>query len=207
MKRNLTLAAALLFLSVAISTSAQTRPTTPAPTTPRPAATPAPAAPGPVNVPPAKIALVDTGMFRDERAGIKRYVAAVKSVQASFQARTTELVNMQNRIKVLAEEINKLNSASVVSPDTIRAKQSEGESLQRDLKYKKEQLDSDIEKKFGEVVGPISTDIGKALDAFAAQHGVTMVLDLSKLFPTIITWNGATDITVPFIADYNSKNP
>ena len=207
MKRNLTLAAALLFLSVAVSTSAQTRPATPAPTGAKPAATPAPTAAGPVNIPAAKIALVDTNMFRDEKAGIKRYVTAAKSVQTFFQPRTTELLNIQNRIKVLADEINKLNSATVVSPETIRAKQNEGESLQRDLKYKKEQLDADFERKFGEVVGPISTDIGKALDAFAAQHGVTMVLDLSKLFPTIITWNGATDITVPFIADYNSKNP
>jgi len=32
-----------------------------------------------------------------------------------------------------------------------------------------------------EVVAPVSADIGKGLDQYAAQHGLTLILDISKL--------------------------
>ena len=205
MKRNLVIAAVVLLLSIAsISVSAQTRPGAPGAATPKPTPTqPIPTA----NVPDAKIAVIDTTTFGDEKTGITRYLNAVKSVQTSFQVRTKELVDLQNRIKVIADELTKLNLSPVVGPQSIQAKQDEGERLQRELKYKKEQLDADFEKKYNEVVGPISTDIGKALDLYASQHGLTMILDISKLLPAILTVNPAMDITQAFIAEYNSKNP
>ena len=58
-----------------------------------------------------------------------------------------------------------------------------------------------------DAVNPISTDIGKALDQYAIQHGLTMILDVSKLLPAILTVNPAVDVTAAFIAEYNSKNP
>ena len=94
-----------------------------------------------------------------------------------------------------------------MDPKSVQGKQNEGDGLQRDLKYKKEQADADFEKRYNEVVGPISTDIGKALDQFGSQHGLTMILDMSKLLPAILTASPSMDITQPFIAEYNSKNP
>jgi Skp family chaperone for outer membrane proteins len=198
MKRNFVIGAIVSLLSIAcISASAQTRPAGSA------AAAPGPAAP----VPDTKIALIDTTMFGDQKAGIKRYLAAVASVQLQFKPKTQELVDLQNRIKAIADDITRLNGAPVVDSRTIQVKQGDGERLQRDLKYKKEQLDADFEKRYNEVVGPVSTEIGKALDQYANQHGLTMILDVSKLLPAILTANPAMDITQPFIAEYNLKNP
>ena len=212
MKRILVNAVGFVVLTGAtVSTFAQTRPATPAPTTARPTApqpTPAPTtAPATVAVPAAKIALVDTTAFSDEKTGIKRYLNAVNTLQRQFDARNTELRNLDAQIKALAAEINKLSAAPIVSKETIRAKQDEGERLQRDLKYKKEQADADYAKRYEEAVGPVSTDIGKALDLYANQHGLTMVLDISKLLPAVLTVNPTTDITQAFIADYNSTHP
>lgn len=212
MNRTTIIAAAFLVVtSAAAFTPAQTRPATPAPTPARPAAPqPTPAAtsaPAAAAVPAAKIALVDTTAFGDQKAGIKRYLNAVSTVQRGFDATNAELRNLQGQIKAVADEITKLSAASVVSQETIRAKQDEGERLQREFKYKKEQADADFEKKYLEVVGPVSTDIGKAMDQYASQRGFTMVLDLSKLLPALITWSPATDITAAFIADYNSTHP
>jgi Skp family chaperone for outer membrane proteins len=212
MSRTLVIAATFLVMaSTAAFTAAQTRPATPATTPARPATaqpTSAPtSAPATVAVPAAKIALVDTSTFADEKAGIKRYLNAVSSVQRGFDTRTAELRNLQSQIKAIGDEIAKLSAAPVVGQETIRAKQDEGERLQRELKYKKEQADADFQKKYGEVVGPVSTDIGKAMDQYATQRGFTMVLDLSKLLPVLITWSPATDITAAFIADYNSTHP
>jgi Skp family chaperone for outer membrane proteins len=196
----------VIVIGASASALAQTRPATPPPSTPSPA-TPQPTPAAPAAVPAAKIALVDTTVFSDEKAGIKRYLNAVKSVQQAFDAKNTELRNLNGQIKAIADEITKLSGSPVVSPESLKAKQDEGERLQRELKYKKEQADADFQKKFVEVVGPVSADIGKAMDQYASQRGFTMVLDLSKLMPALITWSPATDITAAFVADYNSLHP
>lgn len=206
MKRTLLIPMAFALLMIAgMSAAAQVRPG-PAATTPKPAA-PQPTPVATVAVPATKIAFVDTTAFGDEKTGIKRYLNAVKSVQDEFHTRTADLVNLQNRMKAIADEITKLSGTPVVAPQTIQTKQDEGERLQREFKYKKEQLDADFEKRYNDVVRPISSDIGKALDQYLIQHGLTMILDASKLESAILTMNPAMDITKDFIAEYNSKNP
>ena len=205
--KNIRILAATMMLAaiLAVSASAQTRP---GPTTAaaRPAATPAAASNAPL--PDTKIAFIDTGAFADEKEGIGRYVNAMKALETEFKPRQDELNNMNTRIKSLADEINKLNSgSSVVDPKTIQAKQDEGEKLQRDLDYKKKQADADFAKRYQDVVSPISADIGKALDQFASSRGITMILDISKLAPAILTVNPAMDVTRAFVTEYNSTHP
>src|SRR5882672_6119292 len=164
MKRVFIVAVGFVILSISVLASAQTRPA-PTTTAPRPATPqPTPAAPvAAANVPAAKIAVVNTDAFRDEKVGITRYLKAVAALDAEFKARNDELNNLQARLKTLADEINKLSNSPVVSQQTIQTKQDEGERIQRDLKYKKEQADADFKKRYTEAVLPISTDIGNAL--------------------------------------------
>jgi Skp family chaperone for outer membrane proteins len=202
--RNIRIFAAAIMLAaiVAVSASAQTRPAATPPAASRPAAT-TPANTGPL--PDTKIAFINTEAFGDDKGGITRYVAAVKSLEREFDPRQKELIGMQTRIKTIADEIGKLSGNTVVDPKTIQGKQEEGERLQRDLKYKKEQADADFAKRYQEVVSPISADIGKALDQFATSRGITMILDISKLAPAILTVNQNMDVTAAFIAEYNSR--
>jgi outer membrane protein len=175
---------------------------------PRPAATQTPSAPaGPV--PETKIAFVDTQAFQDSKVGIARYVAAVTSLDREFQPRQQELATLQNQLNSIADELNKLNAGSntVVDPKTLQSKQEQGEKLQREFKYKKELYDADAAKRYREVVGPISEDIGKALDAFAKARGISMILDISKIAQAVLSVNDSMDVTKQFIAEYNSKNP
>ena len=202
MKRIIFIAAAFVVLIVvSISAAAQTPPAGARPAAPKP--TPVAAAP----VPETKIGLVDTTAFGDEKVGITRYVNAVKSVGAAFQVRINELNTLQTQIKAVADEITKLNANPAASAEMIKAKQDDGERLQRDWKYKKDQFDVDYEKRLTEVVAPISSDIGKGLDQYAAQHGLTLILDISKLLPAVLTVNPAMDITQAFIAEYNRTHP
>ena len=165
MSRIIVIATAFLILIAAsIPTSAQARPAA-SPTPPRPAApqptpvaTPRPGAPQlpismPANVPSSKIALVDTTAFGDEKAGIKRYLIAVTTIQRAFEPKNAELRNLQSQIKTIADDLNKLGNNPVVSQESIRAKRDEGERLQREFKYKKKQADADFEKRYTEVVG------------------------------------------------------
>ena len=158
-------------------------------------------------VPAAKIAIVNTQAFDDEKTGITRFVAALKSLQREFQPRQTELQNMDTRIKAIADEISK--TQSVADPNALRLKREEAEKLQRDLEYKKKDYEAAAAKRYEEVVGPISQDIGNALNAFAKQRGITMILDLSKqaMYESILTVDPSMDVTAAFITEYNSKNP
>jgi len=207
MKRLFLIYAALALMAIAVS--GQTRPQT---GPPKPAATPAPkpaATPAPSNarVPDSRIALVDTTIFGDEKNGIWRYVDAAKSVQAEFRTRTDELQSIQTRLKALAAEIQALMKARVPDQKTIQARQQQGENLQNEGKTKQDRLDEDLSKRYQQVLAPISRQIGAALDQFAAQRGVTMTLDMSKILPAILTAVPAVDLTQAFINDFNSKNP
>lgn len=208
MKKSI-FAALLLMTATALVAVGQTRPQTtparPAPTPlPRPAATPV-ANTG--AVPEARIALIDTSAFNDEKNGIIRYVDAAKAVEAEFKPRTDELQGLQNRLVALATEVQNLRKAPVVDQKTIQAKIQQGETMQADFKTKKDRLDEDLSKRYEVVVGPVSNLIGAAMDQFARARGITMTLDASKLLPAILTALPTTDLTQAFINDFNAKNP
>lgn len=197
------------------SAIAQPRPTA-TPTSARPTSSPSQTPTRPlttqpsnltVAVPPTKIAIVDTEMFSDEKGGIFRLVDAARIVQNEFRAREQELQTMQTRLNTLVEDIRRLQQAKPVDQRSIQAKQDEGTRLAQEFETKKQRYDEDYAKRSREVTGPVSQQIGKALDEFASQHGITMTLDLSKLLPAILTAVPTVEITQAFIADFNRKNP
>ena len=199
----------ILFIIAAASVSifAQPRPS-PTPTPARPVTPPQAPANLTVAVPPSKIAVIDTEAFSDEKAGIFRLVDAIKIVQNEFRGRQQELQALQTRINTLVEDIRKLRQApGVIDQKTIQAKQEEGTRVQQDLQTKQQRFDEDYSKRYGEVTAPISQQIGKALDDFARQYGITMTLDVSKLLPAIVTALPTIEVTEAFIADFNRKNP
>jgi len=207
MKRLILVHAVLMLISISVLGQPRTQTVAPRPT-PTPAARPA-ATPAASNapVPDSRIALIDTTMFGDEKNGIWRYIDASKSVQAEFKTRTDELQGIQNRLDALATEIQTLMKAPVPDQKTIQAKQQQGAGLQNEGKTKKDRLDEDISKRYEQVIAPISSQIGAAMDQFARQRGITMTLDASKLLPAILTVVPATDLTQAFINEFNSKNP
>ena len=198
-----------IIIGAPISILAQPRPT-PTPTPTRPVNNLGPTAQPnlTVAVPPTKIAVVDTDMFSDDKAGIYRLVDAIKIVQGEFRGRQQELQNLQTRINTLIQDIRKLSAVSgVVDQKSIEAKQAEGARLQQDLETKQQRFDEDYSKRYREVTGSISEQIGKELDSFATQHGITMTLDLAKLMPAILTAVPTVEITQAFIAEFNRKYP
>lgn len=154
-----------------------------------------------------KIALVDTSLFGDEKEGILRFRDAVKSVEAEFRVHQGELDNLKKRFDAATKEVEALSKAPVVSQESISAKTEEAQSLERQIKRKQEDAQQALEKRYSEVTGPVSRDIGNALNAFAEQRGITLTLDISKLLPAILTIAPAADLTKEFVAEYNRTHP
>ena len=186
---------AFTVVAVAVSSQAQIARPTPSPATAN------------TTVPPSRIAVIDTGVFADEKNGIYRYIDATRSVTSEFKARNDEVTNMANQLNALASELDTLMKARPVNQAAVDAKQQQGATLQEEYNTKKAKLDEDVGKRVDQVVRPVSRQIGQALDQFAAQRGVTMTLDASKLLPAILTMVPAIDLTQSFINDFNSKNP
>ena len=201
MRKNFIIAAAVLFAATFVSAVNAQQPT-------RQAAAPAPAAAGAATsatVPDGKIAVVYAAAFQDPRNGIARLTAAANTVDREFQPRRTELQGMQTRYNTLVEQISK--TQPVEPPQANQKRVEEAETLKREMERKQQDAQIAYQKRFNEVMAPLYEDIGKALDAFARQRGITMIIDASKLEGAIFITNNAVDITNAFIAEYNQRNP
>ena len=53
-------------------------------------------------------------------------------------------------------------------------------------------------------MGPISADIGKAVQEFAKKNGYWMIMDATKL-DGILSIDDNADVTKPFITFYNAR--
>jgi outer membrane protein len=170
----------------------------------RPAGTPATAPAQAANVPDTKLALVDTDAFLDEKTGITRLVTAAKQVEGEFQPHRTELQTLQQQIDKMTTDLQK---AAPVQDAKVTAQQQDAiEQKKRDLQRKGEDAQSAYQKRLQEKLGPIYEEVAKALDTYAKAHGITLVLDVTKV-QGIVSASDSLDITRAFITEFNSKNP
>jgi outer membrane protein len=156
------------------------------------------------NVPEAKLALVDTDQFLDEKGGIVRLISAAKKVENEFQPRRTELQNLQSQLEKMKADLQK--AAALQDPKVSAQQQDAIDQKDREIKRKTEDAQAAYQKRLQDLLGPVYEDIGKALDAFAKAHGITLILDVTKI-QGIVSADGSLDITKAFITDFNSKNP
>lgn len=158
----------------------------------------------------SKVALINTDAFYAETGGITKIANGYKSLETEFKADFTELENMAKKLQALQAEVQKLqtpNPQVPVKPETIQAKVDEGQKLQRDYKFKQEDVKARYEKREVAVMNPITQDIGKAISDFAKQKGYTMVMDSGKLVQAqvLLYLQETTDITKDFITFYNTR--
>ncbi len=189
-------AATLMTAAAALAVNAQPAATRPAATTPA-----APAASAQLGE--AKIALIDTGAFADEKQGIARMIAAVKRVETQFQTVRTELQGMRTNLDRLTKEIN--DTKGVADQTALARKAEQAEALDKEIKRKAEDAQANYQKAMRDALNPVQTDILKALEAYAKARGITVIIDAAQVPILYATPN--MDITAAFIADYNSRNP
>jgi len=169
---------------------------------PRTTTTPASTQTG--SMPETKIALVNTDEFADEKTGITRLVNAMKRVDGEFQPRRTELQTLQQQIEKATADLTK---AQPLQDARVSQQQSDKiEGMKTEFKRRGEDAQAAYQKRLQDVLGPVYDDIGKALDAYAKAHGITLILDVTKI-QGILSASESLDITKPFIIEFNSKNP
>lgn len=157
-----------------------------------------------------KVAVIDTGAFADEKAGITKYISAAKQLNDEFQKQRTDIQNMTNQYNTLVKEIETLskpNPSVPVNRASLDAKVEQAEKLKRDIAFKQEDAQAAYGKRQQALIGPIFTDIGKAIQEYAKQKGYTVVLDLEKMAQggMILAVDKTADVTEDFIKFYNAR--
>ena len=198
MKIDRLIAAVAFVAAIALSpTVAQTRPTG------QPA--PQPAAPQTTGTLPdgSKIAFIYSEQFQDAKTGIARVTALMGALNREFQPRQTELNQLQQKGQQLTDDIEK--TRAVADPKTIQQKMDQLEQLKKEITRKSEDAQTALEKRQAELFAPLELEIDKALQAYAKAHGITVIIDRTRV-PLVFADN-SIDITRAFINEFNSKYP
>jgi Skp family chaperone for outer membrane proteins len=158
----------------------------------------------------SKVAVIFTDAFLDAKNGINKINVLANNLDREFDPRRKELQGLQTRAQSLNDEITKLQQAggqsnSVVDPKSIQQKLDQLDALKKEYQRKAEDYQTAVQKRQQEVLGPLQEEIGRALEAYAKAHGISVLIDASRV-PLIYAADNL-DITRAFIAEYNSKNP
>lgn len=171
------------------------------------AQTTAPAAPAPKQVPVSKVAWLDSRAFFSEETGIKRLVRAVKELDLEFSGTQSELALLQEKLRTIVGELQKLQAGGEANAQAIQEKQTEGLKLQQELQAKQQQAQQAFGQAQQQKQGPVMAEIGKALEAYAKERDLGLLLDGAKLGEAVLFTKPDLDVTSDFIAVFNAANP
>ena len=155
-----------------------------------------------VNVPPTKVAVIFSADFQDAKTGIAKYIVTINKLNAEFLPMQNELNTTAKR---LTQQQAEINNNTTLTPAQLQAKIDQLDQQKKAYQRKGEDAQTTYQKRRSDLLGPLQEEVGRALDAYAQAHGITMIIDGSRV--PILYAAVDTDITKAFIADYNSKNP
>lgn len=155
----------------------------------------------------AKVGVINSEAFYDDKAGITKLVNGTKLVNDGFNTVRTELDTMNKRLQAVAAELENLRRQPTPDTRAIQAKSDEATQLQKDLNRKAEDAKTAYSKRESQVLNPIRTAIGQGLQEYAKTKGYTLIFDISKDQTGLLIAIGdqSADVTKDFIAFYNAK--
>lgn len=165
---------------------------------------PAPSASG-------KVGIVNTLAFTDESpaGGIAKLKAAIKLLNDEFKPAANELNTLLSKHQALKAELEiwRAKGSGVVPARDVEAKSNELAELEKTFKRKQEDNKAAYEKRYPQVVGPVSAEIFKALNDFAKQRGFAVIFDGVRLEQQeiLIGFDEKYDVTKDFIAFFNAR--
>lgn len=157
---------------------------------------------------PTRVAAIDSRAFGEPQTGINRFLKAYATLDAEFKPKSDELKALSAKHDQLLKELDALSRSSApVNQNTLSAKREDIAKLKRDINFKQEDAQAAYQRRFDALMAPLNNAVFTALQEYAKQQKVDVLIDLGKFDDSIVVMNSAVDITQAFIKDYNSRNP
>lgn len=156
---------------------------------------------------PVRLAYVNSAAFLDEQSGIKQLVKASQGLELEFSSAQSELSLLNEKLRTIVTELNKLNADPAANAKAIAEKQQAGQQLQQQLQAKQQAAQEAFGKRSQEVQGPIAAEISKDIHTFAEERNIGLMLDLAKLGDAVLDAKPELDLTNDFIAYFNLRHP
>lgn len=167
----------------------------------------APATPAPKLLPVSRVAWINSNAFVAEEGGIKQLTRVIKQLELEFSGTQSDLSLMNEKLRTIVGEIQKLQAGGEANAAAIQEKQNAGVKLQNELRAKQQEAQAAVQQAQQEKQGPIAQEIGKALTAFAKEREIGLLFDVSKLGEGIIAAQPELEVTNDFITYYNASHP
>jgi len=168
-----------------------------------PGASSAPA--GQAGVPKLKAAIVFIDAFRGE---IEELKIKYEKLQAEFDPRGRELQSMQTNLDAKEKVLQDAGSKNM-TPQQQKRLADEYEALKREFDRKKEDSQTLARKREEQETSAIYDKLNQFLSRYAAQRGITVVIEGSaaQRSGVLVYAAPALDVTADFIREYNKANP
>jgi len=148
-------------------------------------------------------AVIDSGAFSDDKAGISRVITVMNGVDQKVEPLRKEISNLQNQLNALQADIQKKQATE--SQAVLGRMSDQAKSLELQIKRKTEDGQSQFQRELSTALQPLQADITNALNAFAQSRGILMIIDSNRV--PVIYAHATIDITKDFIAEYNRTHP
>jgi len=155
----------------------------------------------------ARVAYVNSSAFLEPATGVKQLVKVFQSLELEFSSQQSELALLQEKLRTIVGELNKLRADAAPDAKAIEEKQTAGLALQQEFQSKQQAAQQAFSKRQQELQGPVSLELGKELRAFAQERDISMLFDIAKLGERLLDAKPELDLTADFIGYYNAKHP
>ena len=151
-----------------------------------------------------KVAILNTGAFRQ---GINELKVKLDALNTEFEPRKKEYEALENQVNDLKNKIQ--TQGNTVSATVRNQWVEDGTEKEKRLKRMGEDLQALADKRLQEVSQPIYDKIAKVLETYCQQRNIVMVLDAgaAQQAGVLLFAHAASDITADFMSEYNKANP
>lgn len=151
-----------------------------------------------------RIAVVNTQAFGEL---INEYRQQVATLQTEFRPTIDALQRLGAEIQAEEDALQRL--ADQLTPDVRLKRTDELERKKKDFKRRQEDLNEAAEKRAAILLNPVREKISKALEAYAKERGIQILIDVALAAEAggLVYLAPGMDITEDFAARYNQANP
>lgn len=138
-------------------------------------------------------------------------VAATNDFQRRYADLQKKYDPKRQQIKTLSDDINalqkQLQAQSATLSDAERATKAKLlDDKQKELKRTGEDAQGDFQQDMQQTFGTVAQKVAETINAYAKEHGYSVVLDRDQQVPVVLYANESSDITKAIVDAYNVKS-